>query len=79
MTFPHLRPLARAAQHYHTEAGACLGIRCTLEVNHNPLAIHENLSQYYEELMHSSDGRRRLPGVLSRAWRPGPVRNAFSR
>ena len=40
-TFPHIHPLARAAQNYHTEAGACLGIRCTLEVNKNPLAIQQ--------------------------------------
>ena len=59
-TFPHIHPLARAAQNYHTEAGACLGIRCTLEVNKNPLAIHENLSQYYEELMHFMEGKYQM-------------------
>ena len=59
-TFPRLHPLARAAQNYHTEAGAGLGIRCTLEVNKNPLAIHENLSQYYEELMHFMEGKYQM-------------------
>jgi hypothetical protein len=59
-TFPHIHPLARAAQNYHTEAGACLGIKCTLEVNKNPLAIHENLSQYYEELMHFMEGKYQM-------------------
>ena len=59
-SFPHIHPLARAAQNYHTEAGACLGIRCTLEVNKHPLAIHENLSQYYEELMHFMEGKYQM-------------------
>jgi hypothetical protein len=59
-SFPHIHPLARAAQNYHTEAGACLGIRCTLEVNEHPLAIHENLSQYYEELMHFMEGKYQM-------------------
>jgi hypothetical protein len=59
-SFPHIHPLARAAQNYHTEAGACLGIRCTLEVNKHPLAVHENLSQYYEELMHFMEGKYQM-------------------
>jgi hypothetical protein len=59
-SFPHIHPLARAAQNYHTEAGACLGIRCTLEVNEHPLAIHENLSQYYEEMMHFMEGKYQM-------------------
>lgn len=59
-TFPHIHPLARAAQNYHTEAGACLGIRCTLAFNQHPLAIHENLSQYYEEVMHFMEGKYQM-------------------
>ena len=59
-TFPHIHPLARAAQNYHTEAGACLGIRCSLEVNQHPLAIHENLSQSSEELMHFMEGKYQM-------------------
>ena len=58
--FPHIHPLARASQNYHTEAGACLGIKCTLAVNKNPLAIHENLSQHYEELMHFIEGKYQM-------------------
>ena len=59
-TFPLIHPLARAAQNYHTEAGACLGIRCSLEVNRHPLSIHENLSQHYEEMMHFIEGKYQM-------------------
>jgi len=59
-TFPHIHPLARAAQNYHTEAGACLGIQCSLAVNKHPLAIHENRSQCYEELMHFMEGKYQM-------------------
>jgi hypothetical protein len=59
-SFQHIHPLARAAQNYHTEACACLGIRCVLEAGKHPLAIHENLSQYYEELMHFMEGKYQM-------------------
>lgn len=59
-TFPHIHPLARASQNYATEAGACLGIKCSLEVNKNPLAIHENLSQHPEEMMHFMEGKYQM-------------------
>jgi hypothetical protein len=59
-SFPHIHPLARAAQNYHTEATACLGIRCVLEVTKHPLAIHQNLSQYYEEIMHFMEGKYQM-------------------
>ena len=58
--FPHIHPLARAAVNYYIEAGACLGIKATLEVNKHPLAIHENLSQYHEEIMHFMEGKYQM-------------------
>jgi hypothetical protein len=76
-TFPHIHPLARVAQNYHTEAGVCLGIRCTLEVNKNPLAIHENLSQYYEELMHFMEGKYQMDMFCLTAEDQKPVEEAL--
>jgi hypothetical protein len=76
-TFPHIHPLARAAQNYHTEAGACLGIRCTLEVNKHPLAIHENLSQYYEEIMHFMEGKYQMDMFCLTPEEQRPVEDAL--
>lgn len=59
-TFPQIHPLARASQNYATEAGACLGIKCSLMVNKHPLAIHENHSQHPEELMHFMEGKYQM-------------------
>ena len=59
-TFPLIHPLARASQNYATEAGACLGIKCSLLVNKHPLAIHENLSQQPEEMMHFMEGKYQM-------------------
>src|SRR5207302_1084078 len=52
MMFPHIHPLARAAQNYYTEANACLGIMAYLKMVDDPLVRHEHLSQRDEELMH---------------------------
>ena len=58
--FPHMHPLARAASNYYVEAGACLGIRAILESSKHSLSIHENLSQYYEEIMHFMEGKYQM-------------------
>lgn len=55
--FPHVHPLARAAQHYFFEGVACLGIASSLYVHEDPLVRHENFSQRDEELMHFLKGK----------------------
>jgi hypothetical protein len=57
MMFPHIHPLARAAQHYFTEATACLGICACLSMVEDPMVRHENLSQRDEEMMHFIKGK----------------------
>jgi hypothetical protein len=60
MMFPHIHPLARAAQNYYTEANACLGIMAYLHMVDDPLVRHEHLSQQDEELMHFMEGKFQL-------------------
>src|SRR5579884_968420 len=60
MMFPHIHPLARAAQNYYTEANACLGIMAYLHSVDDPLVRHEHLSQQDEELMHFMEGKFQL-------------------
>ena len=57
MMFPHIHPLARAAQNYYQEAIACLGIMAHLHVSDDPLVRHEHLSQRDEERMHFMEGK----------------------
>src|SRR5271167_4420708 len=57
MMFPHVHPLARAAQNYYTEANACVGIMAYLDRVADPLVRHEHLSQRDEELMHFMEGK----------------------
>jgi len=57
MMFPHIHPLARAAQHYFVEAIACLGISAYLSLVDDPMVRHEHLSQRDEELMHFMEGK----------------------
>jgi len=57
MMFPHIHPLARAAQNYYQEAIACLGIMAHLSLADDPLVRHEHLSQRDEELMHFMEGK----------------------
>ncbi len=57
MMFPHIHPLARAAQNYYQEAIACLGIMAALDRIDDPLVRHEHLSQRDEELMHFMEGK----------------------
>src|SRR5262249_46934252 len=56
MMFPHMHPVARAAQNYYQEAIACLGIMAHLHLLDDPLVRHEHLSQRDEELMHFHGG-----------------------
>jgi len=60
MMFPHIHPLARAAQHYFVEAIACLGISAYLSLVDDPLVRHEHLSQRDEELMHFMEGKYKI-------------------
>ena len=60
MMFPHIHPLARAAQNYYTEANACLGVMAYLKMVDDPLVRHEHLSQRDEELMHFMEGKFQL-------------------
>jgi len=60
MMFPHIHPLARAAQNYYTEANACIGIMAYLSLVDDPLVRHEHLSQQDEELMHFMEGKFQL-------------------
>lgn len=61
MMFPHIHPLARAAQNYYTEANACLGIMAYIKLcGDDPLVVHEHLSQRDEELMHFMEGKYQL-------------------
>jgi len=55
--FPHIHPLARNAQHYFFEGTACLGIAVRIKYMDDPLDLHDNLSQYPEELMHFMEGK----------------------
>lgn len=55
--FPHIHPLARNAQHYFFEGTACLGIAVRMQYLDDPLDLHDNLSQYPEELMHFIEGK----------------------
>jgi hypothetical protein len=55
--FPHIHPLARAAQHYFIEATACLGILACLNVVEDPMVRHEHLSQRDEEMYHFMEGK----------------------
>jgi hypothetical protein len=57
MMFPHIHPLARAAQHYFVEAIACIGIAAYLSRVDDPMVRHEHLSQRDEELMHLMEGK----------------------
>jgi hypothetical protein len=57
MMFPQIHPLARAAQHYYTEATACFGILAYLSLVEDPIVRHEYLSQRDEELYHFMEGK----------------------
>jgi hypothetical protein len=58
--FPHIHPLARVAQHYFFEGTACLGIQVRMRYMNDSLDLHDNLSQYHEELMHFMEGKYQM-------------------
>lgn len=88
--FPHIHPLARAGQHYFTEAIASLGIAATLSVVEDPLIRHQMRSQQAEELMHFMEGKFQMDAYaltpedqkpieevfdfLLKPWAPAPTR-----
>jgi len=77
MMFPHIHPLARAAQNYYQEAIACLGIMCYLSRVEDPLVRHEHLSQRDEELMHFMEGKFQIDMYCGTPETQGPVEEAL--
>jgi hypothetical protein len=77
MMFPHIHPLARAAQHYMVEAIACLGISAYLSLVEDPMVRHEHLSQRDEELMHFMEGKYTIDTYCCTAAEQQPVENTI--
>src|SRR5258708_25613830 len=77
MMFPHIHPLARAAQNYYQEANACIGIMAYLDRVDDPLVRHEHLSQRDEELMHFMEGKFQIDFLCSTAETQKPVEDAL--
>jgi hypothetical protein len=77
MMFPHIHPLARAAQHYMVEAIACLGISAYLSVVEDPMVRHEHLSQRDEELMHFMEGKYTIDTYCVTSAEQQPVEDAL--
>jgi hypothetical protein len=77
MMFPHIHPLARAAQNYYQEAIACLGIMAALDRVADPLVRHEHLSQRDEELMHFMEGKFQIDMYCADAETQRPVEEAL--
>ena len=77
MMFPHIHPLARAAQNYYQEAIACLGIACCLDRVEDPLVRHEHLSQRDEELMHFMEGKFQIDFLCTTPQTQKPVEDAL--
>jgi hypothetical protein len=77
MMFPHIHPLARAAQNYYTEANACLGIMAYLDRVDDPLVRHEHLSQRDEELMHFMEGKFQIDFLCATPETQQPVEEAL--
>jgi hypothetical protein len=78
MMFPHIHPLARAAQNYYQEAIACLGIMAYLRLVDDPLVRHEHLSQRDEELMHFMEGKFQIDMYCATPETQAPVVNALN-
>jgi hypothetical protein len=78
MMFPHIHPLARAAQNYYQEAIACLGIMAALDRVDDPLVRHEHLSQRDEELMHFMEGKFQIDMYCADAETQRPVEEALA-
>jgi hypothetical protein len=77
MMFPHIHPLARAAQNYYQEAIACLGIMAYLRRVDDPLVRHEHLSQRDEELMHFMEGKFQIDMYCATPDTQKPVEEAL--
>jgi hypothetical protein len=77
MMFPHIHPLARAAQHYFVEAIACLGISAYLSLVEDPMVRHEHLSQRDEELMHFMEGKYTIDTYCGATAQQQPVEDAL--
>lgn len=77
MMFPHIHPLARAAQHYFVEAIACLGISAYLSLVEDPLVRHEHLSQQAEELMHFMEGKYQIETYCTTPENQQPVEDTL--
>ena len=73
MMFPHIHPLARAAQNYYQEAIACLGIMAALRLVDDREVRHEHLSQRDEELMHFMEGKYQMDAYCSTPETQRPV------
>ena len=77
MMFPHIHPLARAAQNYYQEANACIGIMAYLDRVADPLVRHEHLSQRDEELMHFMEGKFQIDFLCATPETQQPVEEAL--
>src|SRR6266436_1881039 len=77
MMFPHIHPLARAAQHYFVEAIACLGIAAYLHLVDDPMVRHEHLSQRDEELMHFMEGKYKIDTYCTTPQNQQPVEDTL--
>jgi hypothetical protein len=78
LMFPHIHPLARAAQNYYQEAIACLGIMAHLAFLDDPLVRHEHLSQRDEELMHFMEGKYQIDMLCATPETQKPVEEALA-
>jgi hypothetical protein len=77
MMFPHIHPLARAAQHYFVEAIACLGIAAYIHLVDDPMVRHEHLSQRDEELMHFMEGKYKIDTYCTTPENQQPVEDTL--
>ena len=75
--FPHIHPLARAGQHYYTEAMACLAISATLSVIDDPLVRHQLRSQEAEEMMHFMEGKYQMDAYALTLADQKPIEEVF--
>ena len=75
--FPHIHPLARNAQHYFFEGTACMGIAVRMQYMDDPLDLHDNLSQYPEELMHFMEGKYQMDAYALTEAEQQPIEEAL--
>ncbi len=75
--FPHVHPLARAAQHYFFEGVACLGIATAISMTDDPITLHENFSQRDEEMMHFLKGKYKIDAYALTPEDQAPIEEVF--